>query len=203
MKRLVTALVLIVFPASTLGFLCLPMLPVPAQPYSGPAPAATFNPIVSVTDSSTVAGAAGTLTFNIDLPLGNAQVIPDLMPQGIALILPAGWGVAADAGVTDGLQVGSVNGTFTASNLGGPCATVADYIPDLFDATTNLNSPSYPAFLKTLAPGTHKARYYGTDTIAGLANAAVPINILVDSCRRRTIATRWSLSWVIRRRHLT
>lgn len=174
MRRLLRVLVLVVIPASTLGFLCLPMLPAPALPYTGTAPAGTFNPTVSAVDSPTTPGVAGTLTFSVDLPLG------DLLPQGIALILPAGWTVAADAGVTDGLQVGSVNGTFTASNLGGPCATVADYIPDLFDATTNLNSPSYPNFLKTLAPGTHKARYQGTDTIAGLANAAVPINILVD-----------------------
>lgn len=175
MKRLLSVLVLFVIPASTLGFLCLPMLPAPAPPYSGTAPAGTFNPTVSVADSSTTPGAAGTLTFKIiDLPPG------DLLPQGIALLVPAGWGVATDAAVTDGQQVGDVNGTFTASNLGLPCVTVADYIPTLSDATTNVNSPLYPAFLTTLAPGTHKARYYGIDTIAGLANAAVPINILVD-----------------------
>lgn len=174
MRRLLRVLVLVVIPASTLGFLCLPMLPAPAPPYSGTAPAGTFNPTVSVTDSSTVAGAAGTLAFNVSLSSG------DLLPQGIAIFVPAGWGVATDAAVPDGQQVGDVNGTFTASNLGGPCNTVADYIPALYDATTDTTSASYPAFLKTLAPGTHKARYYGIDTIAGLANASVPINILVD-----------------------
>lgn len=174
MRRLLAALVLVVVPASTLGFLCLPMLPSPATPYTGTAPAGSFNPTVSVTDSSNVAGAASTLAFNIDLPQG------DLLPQGVAIFVPAAWGVAADAAVLDGQQVGSISGTFTASNLGGPCMTVADYLPDLYDATTDTNSPSYPAFLTALAPGTHKARYHGTDAIAGLPNASVPVNILVD-----------------------
>jgi hypothetical protein len=174
MKRRVALFVLAMMPVSMMGFLCLPMLPAPALPYSGTAPAGTFSPTVSVTDSSTVAGAAGTLTFSMALASG------DLLPQGIALYVPAGWGVAPDAAVTDGAQVGGVSGTFYASNLGGPCNTVADYLPALLDATTNTSDASYPAFLKTLAPGTHKARYAGTDTIAGLANASVPINILVD-----------------------
>jgi len=174
MKRRLALLVLTILPMSALGFLCLPMLPAPALPYSGAAPTGTFSPTVSVADSSTSVGAAGNLTFNIALASG------DLLPQGIALFVPAGWGVAADAAVTDGAQVGSVSGTFFASNLGGPCTTQADYLPTLYDAATNTSDPSYPAFLKTLAPGTHKARYAGTDTIAGLANASVPINILVD-----------------------
>ncbi len=174
MRRLLAALVLAVIPASTLGFLCLPMLPAPATPYTGAAPAGTFSPTVSVTDSSTVAGAAGTLTFSIDLAQG------DLIPQGVAILVPAGWGVASDAAVPDGAQVGAISGTFTASNLGGPCMTLADYLPDLFEATTDTGSPTYPAFLAALAPGTHKARYYGIDSIAGLPNAAVPVNIIVD-----------------------
>ena len=175
-KALLRLLPLVVLPILTLGFLCVPLLPAPAGPYGGVAPAGSFSPAVSASASNPTPGAAADLTFTLALPAGH------LLPTGVAVFVPAAWYVASDAAITDGLQVGSVTGTFTASNdifaEGAPCTSDADYATALTDATTNVLSPSYPAFLTVVAPGVHKARYYGTHNIEGLAN--VPINILVD-----------------------
>ncbi len=175
MKVLLRLLPLGVLPVTALGFLCLPALPDPAGPYSGSAPVGSFVPSVSVAVSPTTAGAPGTLTFTLSVPQG------DLLPAGVAIFVPAQWGVAFDTDVTDGLGVGSLAGTFTASNeYSGDtsCLTEADFAADLADATTNTSSPSYPSYLNAVAPGTHKARYYGEADIESLAT--VPVNVLVD-----------------------
>jgi hypothetical protein len=167
--------VLVILPLSTLGFLCLPALNGPAPPYTGTAPAGSFVLTPQISVSPTTAGAPGTLTFGLGVAAGS------LLPAGITLILPAGWGVATDANIPDGAQVGSISGTFTASNdlsLTGACDTQADYVATLADATTNTSSAAYPSYLKTVAPGTHKARYYGETNVEGLA--VVGVNVLVD-----------------------
>lgn len=175
MRHRLRIFVLAAVALSTAGFLCTPFLPAPAGPYSGTAPAGSFSPAANVSVSPTTASSPGALTFTLSVPAGH------LLPAGAAIFLPASWGVASDGAVTDGLEAGNVSGTFTASNdlLQSPsCTTTADYQTPLVDATTNTAAPGYPAYLAAIAPGTHKARYYGEPNVEGLG--VVPINVLVD-----------------------
>lgn len=183
MRLLLRAFPLLLFPLSTLGFLCLPALPGPAGPYTGTPPAGLFNPAVSAAVTPTTANTPGDITFTLNLAAGN------LLPAGVAIYVPAAWQVASDAQVTDGLQVATLSGTFTASNdtqpdpPAGACSWTADVSDPssgsgpapLYDAPTNTGAPGYPAFL---GPQVHKARYAGSVSLAGLAT--IPVNVLVD-----------------------
>lgn len=182
MNALSRRLLLLVVSISTTGFLCLPALPQPVTPYGGSPPAGSFDPSVSVAVSPASPGAAGSLTFTLSIPTGT------LLPAGLAVHIPAAWGAAADAAIPDGAQVGNISGSFTTTNdfLGADltCSTQAEYegsnntpVP-VVDATTNVLSGSYPAFLAIVSPAVHKARYYAEDDVEGFG--VLPINILVD-----------------------
>ncbi len=179
-------MLLIVLPASTMGFLCLPVLPIPPAPFTGPAQLGTFNPQVSVNIANPAPGAASDVTLNIAIPSGGASYpasAKPLLPAGIAVIMPTQWGVEADAAIANGTAIGSLTGTFTLTNdlLVGfsTCATTADFVTSLQEATTNTADPAYPSYLNTLAPGTHKARYYGVADVENIDLVAV--NVLVDA----------------------
>jgi hypothetical protein len=131
-----------------------------------------------------------------------------VLPAGVFVDVPAGWSVSADAAVSNGSLVGANDGHFTTDLTGDPaCGSGgADLDIDLIEATTNTTytvsggdqdgngHPEvvedenqnglpdgvdlYPAFLNTLAPGTHKARYFGYDVAGGISDLFV--NVLVD-----------------------
>jgi hypothetical protein len=175
---------LLLFPILSLGFICLPFLPDPPNPYTGTPPLGSFGPVVNAAVVPTTPGAPGMITLDIDIPSGGASYpasAKPLLPAGVQVLLPAQWGAATDAAIIDGSAVGSLTGTFTATNdfTGDPtCQTTADFTTPLQDATTNTASPSYPAWLKVLAPGAHRARYAGSALVENTDD--VPVNILVD-----------------------
>ena len=184
-----------------LGFLCIPTLP--SMPAGGGSPVTTFNPTVSATLSSTSPGAHADITFTLDIPSG------DVLPIGIFLQIPSGWTVTADSGVTTGSLAGKTTGHLTTDIPGDPeCGSGgADLDIDLIEATTSTSNTvpggdtngnshpdviddsdlnglpdgvdRYPAFLTTLMPGTHKARYFGYDLAGGMFD--VYVNVIVDS----------------------
>lgn len=183
------------------GFLCVPVLP--SMPTSnGGAPASTFSPTVSAALTLTAPGARSNVTFTLSLPEG------DVLPLGLFIQVPSGWNVAGDAGVTNNATVGNLSGHITTDRIDTPSCDSAtggiDLNISLKDATTatsptvsgddlDLNGhpdvvdevngvpkgvSSYPDFLTTLAPGTHKARYFGSTEAGGIADLF--LNILVD-----------------------
>ena len=182
------------------GFLCIPTLP--SMPAGGGSPVTTFNPTVGVSLATNSVGSPSNITFSLDIPQD------DVLPAGVFIDVPAGWGVSADTAVSNGSLVGNNSGYFTTDLTGDPTCGGggADLDIDLIEATTNTTytvsggdqdgngHPEvvedenqnglpdgvdlYPSFLNTLAPGTHKARYFGYDVAGGISDLFV--NVLVD-----------------------
>jgi len=198
-RWLPAALTLIALPF-LLGFLCTPMLP--SVPSDAGLPATTFSPTVGVSLATNSVGSPSNITFSLSIPQD------DVLPAGVFIDVPAGWGVSADTAVSNGSLVGNVSGYFTTDMTGDPTCGGggADLDIGLIEATTNTTytvsggdqdgnaHPEvvedenqnglpdgvdlYPSFLNTLAPGTHKARYFGSDVAAGISDLFV--NVLVD-----------------------
>jgi hypothetical protein len=153
----------------------------------GPAGATTLAPAYGVSLSSSSPGA------NANITLDYWADSPDALETHHVTFIPAAFGVANDAAVTNGAKVGLVLLSVTESRSNGNCGEGSFLSMDLLDATTDTNNTlpdtpripdpgwpgfadtnsnglpdavdKYPTFLKNLFPGlTPRSRAYAGDT---------------------------------------
>lgn len=110
------------------------------------------EPLVNVVVSTAAPGAHPDLQATIATPVG-------LTFEEVTITSPAGSGVAADADMPDGTIVGRVDARSTTNGgAGAACSTPVSFTVPIRKETANVASPAYPAYLRTVAPGTHRLR---------------------------------------------
>ena len=162
--------------------------------------ATSFDPQITVEVADTTAGATSDIITGLNIPA------PDSNFGGNVGLIPAQWGVAADADIPDGAVVAFVRSLATLSLLASPCSTTLTVEFTMVDGTTNTSNTitpagppddplenlaqdadnngifdaadKYPSYLNEMFPGvTPRARLVGwTDPVDGLT---VILNFIV------------------------
>lgn len=152
-------------PAAVAFALALLTLLVSGRPLSGVTAAAqTFAPSVSVVISDDAPGSHPDITTTIEASTG-AYV------SQVRVLTPAGGGIASDADVQDGTEVGWISGFTTIPAADGSCSQRYTFEVPLMKETADASA--FPPFLQQLAPGPHRIRFAAD--VAG-----TPVNIIVD-----------------------
>ncbi len=206
-RQLLLALGLAALSPLLFAFLCHPLIP-SLPPGGGPTPAALFAPTVSAAVPNPTPGAASDIVIHLSFPAGStlAAGAQFQVPAGWTVANDAGvvdgslagsiagymtvadqffatdctTAVSFDPGTgtqIDLMEATTATGTtvpgYDTDGDGKPEAVEDNNGDGLADGVT-----AYPAFLTSLLPGTHKARYFGHVEAAGLSELFV--TILVD-----------------------
>jgi hypothetical protein len=120
---------------------------------SPPAEGHEFNaPIVTVAVSKLEARGHPDIRTTIDLYAGEPF-------ERVEITSPPGSGIAADADIPDGTVVGRLDGESTTNAITGPeCNVSVSFSVPIVEATADINSPFYPAYLRDVYPGQHRLR---------------------------------------------
>jgi hypothetical protein len=159
---------------------------------------ASYAPTADIITESDQASETGDVTSEFNIPTG------DVFFDSIITFTPPDWGVATDAEVPDGTQVGELTTDIGLGLLNNPCSQVLSVSFNLIDATVDTGTEfadtgdigagtwngfnqvggmdraitEWPAFLSTLFPGVEvRARYYGHNP--NIAGSHVILNFLV------------------------
>lgn len=132
-----------------------------------------FNqPVVTVTLSNREPGRHPTLQTVIQLDAGATF-------DQVTVVSPPGSGIASDEDIPDGTIVGRLDGEAMTNAIVRPsCDVLSTFAVAIREATTNLASPDYPAYLSELAPGKHRLRLVAD--VSPSAEVPVLINYLSD-----------------------
>ena len=102
----------------------------------------------------------------------------DLFDQ-VQVVGPPGGSVAQDSDLPNGLVVGRLDAEATTNALTRPnCDQLIKFTVPIRKAPANPDDPSYPSFLKSLAPGTHRLRLIAD--VSPSPQVPVMINYLLD-----------------------
>jgi hypothetical protein len=109
-------------------------------------------PRVTVELSERVAGGHPDLRTTIEL---DASAPFD----GVVVVAPPGSGIAEDAEIPDGSVVGRLDGEATTNAITREaCDLRSTFSVPIVEATADVASPDYPAYLREVAPGRHRLR---------------------------------------------
>jgi len=129
-------------------------------------------PAVSVTVSSAAPGGHPDLQTRIAVTSG------DLFDQ-VQVLGPRGGSIAQDAELPNDLIVGRLDAEATTNALTRPtCDQHVTFTVPIRKAAANPDDPSYPPFLKALAPGKHRLRLIAD--VSPSPQVPVVLNYLLD-----------------------
>ncbi len=135
-------------------------------------------PLVSVSLSSATPGGHPDLQTIFEAPTGAGF-------DEVRIVSPPGSGIASDADIPDGAVVGRLDAEATTNAITLPeCNSYVAFTVPIREATTDLSSDSYPAYLRTLAPGPHRLRFVAD------VSPSPSIPILINYLFERSIRSR-------------
>jgi hypothetical protein len=147
---------------ATLGLLKAPV----AAAHEFPAP------VVSVVVSLNEPGSHPNLQTTIDIPDGPGF-------EQVRIVSPPASRIAADADIPDGTVVGRLDGVATTNAIALPeCNVRTEFSVPIVEATTDVDAPGYPAYLRELAPGQHRLRLVAD--VSPSPDIPILINYLFD-----------------------
>ena len=110
------------------------------------------SPLVSVSLSSATPGGHPDLQVIFEAPTGAGF-------DQVRIVSPPGSGIASDGDIPDGTVVGRLDAEATTNAITLPeCNSHVAFTVPIREATTDISSESYPAYLRALAPGPHRLR---------------------------------------------
>ncbi|MBI5285698.1 MAG: hypothetical protein HY874_11445 [Chloroflexi bacterium] len=129
-------------------------------------------PLVSVSLSSATPGGHPDLQTIFEAPTGAGF-------DQIRIVSPAGSGIASDGDIPDGTVVGRLDAEATTNAITLPeCSSHVAFTVPIREATSDVSSESYPAYLRVLAPGPHRLRLVAD--VSPSPSIPILINYLFD-----------------------